>query len=162
MNYNAFYDITPPTMEETNITTTNAFYEIIPPSVEGPDWMYVQDIRMQAAIERFASFDEYMEVPLPSLEEEEDDATVCYDDEVYRFHKCGEIDNCYDYSEFSDSETVVPENDDYFLPEVEDEFPGEPMDISEIDYRIEEDEDDYRNDPDYLAALRIERLMERF
>ena len=170
MYQNAFYEITPPSP-----------YEITPPppTVEDrnttvPSWEYVQEARMQAAIERFASYDEYMDIPLPSRhplaplapllpseeEEVEDDETICYDDEVYRFDKCGEIDGCYDYSEFYETETVVPEHEDYSL------YPGEngvPMDFeTQQQYDFDDYEEDYHNDPDYWEEMRIERMIDRF
>ena len=148
---------------------TNAFYDIIPPTVEeNPPIFsdeYIQRVRMLAAIERFASFDEYMEIPgFEETIENDDDHTVCYDDEEYAFQKCGEIEGCYDYSEFYEKETVVPEFDDYFLGEDEDEDEDRGyaiMDISDNEYDREE-YDYYYNDPDYLEERRIERLIDRY
>ena len=152
MNYQAHYDIIPPEFIPN-------FYDILPPTEDisvSSNLSYIQDVRMQASIERFASFESSMEIPGFDDEKDEDsdsdDQTVLYDDEVYRFEKCGEIDGCYDYSEFYESETIVPEYDDYILDE---EGIGEYMDISEIDYRMEEDQD-------YWEELRIERMMDRF
>ena len=127
----------------------NVSYEIIPPPEEYT-LEYIQDLRMQAAIERFASFDEYMEIPGFREQEENkeesddisDDNTVLYDNEVYGFKKCGEIDGCYDYSEFNEAETILPEYDDYQLPEEEDG----PMDIDD--------------DSDYWNEMRYERMVE--
>ena len=155
MYQNAFYEITPPSIVEDMNTTV-------------PSWDYVQEARMQAAIERFASYDDYMDIPLyrhplsPSSEEgeDEDNHTVCYDDEEYAFQKCGEIDGCYDYSEFMELETVVPEHEDYFLE-------GRvPMDIDgnfeiQRQYDFEDYEEDYHNDPEYWEEMRIEAMMDR-
>lgn len=172
MYRNAFYQIIPPTVEDVNITT-NAFYEVTPPTPPYeviptsplPFIEYtpeqIQEIRMQASIERFASFDDSMEIPglegYLKEDEEEDDQTIRYDDEVYRFHKCGEIDGCYDYSELYELETLVPEHDDYFLPENE-YLGGEYMDMDDDDM----EDINYYNDPDYWREMRIEQMMDRF
>ena len=134
----------------------NVSYEIIPPPEEYT-LEYIQDLRMQAAIERFASFDEYMEIPGFREQEENkeesddisDDNTVLYDNEVYGFKKCGEIDGCYDYSEFNEAETILPEYDDYQLPEEEDG----PMDI--------DDDSDYWNEMRYERMVEMEHEIDR-
>ena len=131
---NVSYEITPPMVEDMNNNHT-----FIPE--------YILELRMQAAIDRFASFDEYMDIPgfgEDMREEEPDDITVTYDDEKYGFHKCGEIAGCYDYSEFYESETIIPEHEDYFLPEEE-----------------EENDYDYHNDPEYWEEMRYERMVDR-
>ena len=141
----------------------NVSYEITPPSVEDMNYTseYIQELRMQAAIERFASFDEYMEIPGFGDNRENgdndisDDCTILYDDEEYGFDKCGEIAGCYDYSEFNEAETILPDYDDYQLPEEEDDNTC-PMDIengNNYDYG-------YHNDPEYWQEMLIERMMD--
>jgi len=148
MNYNAHYDIIPPEFIPN-------FYDIIPPTIDtsvSRDLQYIQDVRMQASIERFASFESSMDIPEWNSESYSDDATVLYDDEEYVFDKCGEIPGYeYDCSEFCELDTIVPEYEDYFLPD--EEGKEEKMDISAIDYHL---------DPDYWEELRIERMMDRF
>jgi hypothetical protein len=179
MYRNAFYEIIPPMVEDQNITT-NAFYEVIPPptptptpnqsfpsfpEVEAYTEEQLREIRMQLSWDRYSDYKEEMEIPNweyytkreEEEEEEEDDQTVLYDDEEYAFHKCGEIDGCYDYSELYESETVVPEYDDYFfLPE--DVNIGESMEIDNDD----DWEEDYHNDSEYRREQGIERMMDRF
>lgn len=174
MDYNAFYEIIPPYQRvTTGVTPTTGFnpqnnteYEITPPSpIEEES---IEDKRMRIAIERFASFDEYMDIPMnpissPEEEEEDidDDGTIYYDDEEYRFEKCGQTRGYeYDNSEFSELDTIVPDFEDYQLPEVEGEG-GEPMDISQQDYEYVYD-DEYYLDPDYIREARIERMMDYF
>lgn len=176
MYRNAFYEIIPPTVEDVN-TTTNALYEVIPPpyevipptpsqsfpsfpEVEAYTEEQIREIRMQLSRERFADFEEEMEIPnweyYTKEEEDEDDKTVLYDDEEYGFKKCGEIDGCYDYSEFYESETVVPEYDDYFLIP-EDVNIGEYMDMDDDDM----EDINYYNDADYWQEMGIERMTAR-
>ena len=154
---NVSYEITPPMVEDTNNTYTDDYYEIIPPSPI-PEYTqeYIQDVRMRVAIERFASFDEYMEVPRWREEKDDisDDCTVCYDEEVYRFNKCGEIEGCYDYSEFYELETIVPEQDDYQLSEDERNM------VIDYDYDYNQEEENYHNDPEYWQEMRYERMMD--
>ena len=177
MDYNAFYEIIPPyqrILSTIGVTPTTGFipqnntdYEITPPQLEEES---IEDKRMRIAIERFASFDEYMDIPMnpissepeePEEEDTDDDNTVLYDDEEYRFEKCGQtLGYEYDYSEFSELDTIVPDFEDYQLPEVEGEG-GEPMDISQQDYEYVYD-DEYYLDPDYIREGRIERMMDYF
>ena len=121
MYRNAFYEIIPPMVEDVNVTT-NALYEVTPPpyevtpptptptpsqsfpsfpEVEAYTEEQIREIRMQLSRERFADFEEEMEIPNweyytkgeeeEEEKEEEDDKTVLYDDEEYSFFKCGEI-----------------------------------------------------------------------
>lgn len=180
MYRNAFYEIIPPTVEDVNVTT-NALYEVTPPTptptpsqsfpsfpeVEAYTDEQIREIRMKLSRERFADFEEEMEIPNweyytkeeeeEEEKEEEDDKTVLYDDEEYSFFKCGEIEGCYDYSEFYESETVVPEYNDYFLIP-DDVNIGESMDIDDDDM----EDINYYNDDDYWQELRIERMTDRF
>ena len=156
----------------------NVSYDIIPPKVETCDRGDIEEICMQAAIERFASFDEYMEIPgfggvsreekWGNEEEEEDDKTVCYDDETYQFPKCGEIKTVY--SNFWESDTLVPEYEDYIIEtkmDDEEEEKNEGLrNISEIrfypDYEEEdEDEDEDEDDSDYRNYLLYGRIQDR-
>lgn len=140
---NVSYLIIPPTEEDLNYNNTLPEYN----NEE------IRELRTQVAIERFASFDEFdMEIPgmgigigigIDELEDVSDDNTILYDDEVYGFNKCGEIDGCYDYSEFNEADTILPDYDDYQL---EDDM--SPMDI------------DIDNDSDYWNEMRYERMAE--
>jgi len=160
---NVSYEIIPPTMEDLNYnynyTNPNPAFPLLPEyTIEE-----IREIRMRVAIERFDSFDEYMEIPgfgkneengeppeKENLEELDDDSTILYDDEVYRFKKCGEIDGCYDYSEFYESDTIVPEHEDYQL-----------TDNERYMIRMDNDQDnDNDNDPEYWEEMRYERMVD--
>jgi len=138
---NVSYEIIPPTEEDLNYNNTLQEYN------NEEIW----ELRTQAAIERFASSDEYMEIPGFREHEDDisDDNTVLYDNEVYGFKKCGEIDGWYDYSEFNEAETILPEYDDYQLPEEED---GQ-MDI--------DDDSDYWNEMRYERMVEMEHEIDR-
>jgi hypothetical protein len=138
---NVSYEIIPPTEEDLNYNNTLQEYNI----------EEIRELRMQAAIERFASFDEFdMEIPgFGELEDDvSDDNTILYDDEVYGFNKCGEIEGCYDYSEFNEADTILPDYDDYQL-----EDDTCPMDI--------DDDSDYWNEMRYERMVEMEHEIDR-
>jgi len=140
----------------------NVSYEIIPPTAESldRDRDIIEERIMQASIERFGSFDEYMEIPgfggesRESELEEEDDKTIGYDDELYQFPKCGEIEMIY--SDFWESETVVPDHSDYFPQKSLDGQMKRAL-MSDIHYYSDDDDDD----DEYLTERRYERMYDR-
>jgi hypothetical protein len=136
-------------------------YIITPPPLSEEQIQLLDQLR----IERFASFDEYMEIPgLEDQEEkeeqEDDDITIYCDDQYHRFREVPDIYH-YDSSELCELDTVVLEYEDYFLSD-NDMNDDDIRNLMEID-NFEEDEvygEDYR-EYDYMAS-RIDRLMERF
>ena len=125
------YDIIPPTPNRVYNHLYSRFYDVIAPedelyqepsfeSEEVPDFIQeAQDWREviqekyedREEIERFASYDEYMNVSVSidaGEEDESDDKTVEYNDESDSFNY-----DYYDYIEMSsledDTDTVVPE-----------------------------------------------------